>query len=930
LSVILPTIFSAQATHIRSADIRVESTSNPLVFKITLTIYSNRGSSTQPGIGGNIYFGDGRSQYIGVQPVVARPDLGDLVGVSVYTINHAYSSHGTYQISYIEGDRSAGIINMHDAGNQRYMSYVTFNSQYMATNVLPVLTIPPLDRACRYNTFTHNPGAFDGQGDLLKYRIVTPRGDFTEIASYKSPVDPVFYGNFNTGNESGTGQPTFEIDESTGSITWNAPDMVGEYNIAFEIAEYRIDPATEEYVLISATVRDMQIVVEDCGNVRPTQIVPAAVCVVAGTDLERTIKGFDHEKGLVKMEAISDIFNFPSPQTSATYTPFPSDFRIADPYDSINFLWETDCSHVRERPYQVVFRISDKPPHDVALVTLNTWNIRVMAPAPAWRNPVLDLSERHAKLRWESYACQNADKLQIWRKVDSYPYTQGKCDTGIPKTLGFELIAEVPTSDTVFVDTNNGKRLVDGAQYCYRLVAIFKQTTVTYSKSSPEFCFDPIETDAPVITHVSVEKTSEKEGVVRVSWRSPFAINKTQFPEPYQYHVFRADGFSGEENIDVVKIVHNDTTFRDEPINTLDSIFNYRIVVYAIPQGETEYFPVDTSGVASTERLYVVPGLNKITLAWRDSVPWSNIARQNPWHVIYRGIEGEMDDELQKYDSIEAGVDSLYYIDDFLQEDVLYHYRVMTRGTYGNPAIALQENFSQTAFSYPETDLLPCSPVVKIVAPDCDAFLATNNCEQKEFDNTIHWNANADEDCRKDIVAYNIYAADNPEGEFTLIKTTTDTLFKDQHLTSFARCYKVSAIDKSGHESEPGETACNDNCLYFELPNFFTPNGDGYNDLYSAFYDSIENRPDVKELDPTRCPRFVTAIKFYVYNRWGEELYNYHSDIDNPIYINWNGEGSNKQKLDSGVYFYAAWVTFNTIDPSRRNKKYKGWIHLVR
>ncbi len=222
------------------------------------------------------------------------------------------------------------------------------------------------------------------------------------------------------------------------------------------------------------------------------------------------------------MEAISDIFNFPADQSPAIYEPFPPDFRLADPYDSINFTWQTDCDHVRARPYQVVFRISDKPPHDVSLVTLNTWNITVMAPAPVWKNPKLDLGERHARLSWQSYACQNADKIQIWRRVDSYPYTQKICETGIPKTLGFNLIAEVDPSDTVFIDTNNGRRLVDGAQYCYRIVAVFKQTNIAFSKTSPEFCFDPIQTDAPVITHVTVEKTSREEGAVRVSWRSPF------------------------------------------------------------------------------------------------------------------------------------------------------------------------------------------------------------------------------------------------------------------------------------------------------------------------------------------------------------------------------------------------------------------------
>ncbi len=128
-----------------------------------------------------------------------------------------------------------------------------------------------------------------------------------------------------------------------------------------------------------------------------------------------------------------------------------------------------------------------------------------------------------------------------------------------------------------------------------------------------------------------------------------------------------------------------------------------------------------------------MPGVKTITLAWRDSVPWSNVALQNPWHVIYRGTNGEMDGELQKYDSIRAGVDSLYYIDDNLNPEVLYHYRVKTRGTYGNPAIALQENFSQTAFSYPVNDLKPCRPIARAIAPDCDEFLAQTTVTERNL-----------------------------------------------------------------------------------------------------------------------------------------------------------------------------------------------------
>jgi hypothetical protein len=75
--------------------------------------------------------------------------------------------------------------------------------------------------------------------------------------------------------------------------------------------------------------RDMQILVDDCDNDRPDLILPADTCVVAGTTLDETILGIDKNNDKVKIEAFSEIFNFPVTQTSATYSPVPKvdDFR---------------------------------------------------------------------------------------------------------------------------------------------------------------------------------------------------------------------------------------------------------------------------------------------------------------------------------------------------------------------------------------------------------------------------------------------------------------------------------------------------------------------------------------------------------------------------------------------------------------------------
>jgi hypothetical protein len=131
------------------------------------------------------------------------------------------------------------------------------------------------------------------------------------------------------------------------------------------------------------------------------------------------------------------------------------------------------------------------------------------------------------------------------------------------------------------------------------------------------------------------------------------------------------------------------------------------------------------------------------------------------------------------------------------------------------------------------------------------------------------------------------------------------------------------------------EAVCNDNCPYYELPNVFTPNGDECNNVFSAYSDrntggGEESQCPVKDYFPKKCARFVQKVVFRVYNRWGKEVYTYTSGSERTIYIDWDGRGSDGRELASGVYYYVAEVTFDSVDPQKRNKDIKGWVHLLR
>lgn len=951
--------FSAMGTHLRAGQITIRKlTQNcgDLRYEITVRVYTNTGSPVLFGGEQDILdFGDGNFVLVPETPNTLLPEFGPNIGTASYTHIHTYSSPGTYTISYNEPNRNEGVLNILNSVNVMFYveSQLTIDP-FICNKNSPQLLIPPIDRACQGQAFFHNPGAFDPDGDSLSYELVIPfyeKGK--QVPGYRPPNHPSFYATCQPGNEEGNGPPTFTINPVDGTIIWDAPCQVGEYNIAFVVIEWR--KINGQWFKIGFVRRDMQIVVEDCDNDRPDLIVPEDICVEAGTTINETIFGIDPNNHEVKLEAFSEIFGstFPS---RATVTPFPAVFQASSPPAQLQFTWNTTCEHIKDLAYQVVFKVTDKG--SPRLATFKTWRIKVVGPAPQWVSANVDLANRHALLQWQPYSCANAEKIEIWRRVDSITFSPDSCQTGMPEFLGYTKVSDVNASLTQFTDTNAGRGLSVGAKFCYRLVAIYPAPGGGESYVSQEVCIPPILADAPVITHVTVDKTNSTNGEIRVSWRSPFDIDQTQFPGPYEYKVWRASGFAGNSGITEVHpgTLPGDTTVVDAGINSEDNIFNYRVVLYSNTlTNPTVWSPIDTSSVASQVRLELKPSTKRIELNWGAVVPWSNQIQAHPRHLIYRGPENSTENDLVLIDSVDVFTKGLVYIDTGqwngvpLDDNTFYCYRVKVRGGYGNPAIGEPlENYSQIICAKPRDDDPPCKPVLTPFVINCEDFYNQYGCSPTTFVNVVKWSRPADPQCRSDIRSYNLYAAGSTTGTYFLLASNLrDTVYYDSALSSFARCYKLSAVDRSGNESELSEPACNDNCPYYELPNLFTPNGDYCNDVFAAY----GYRPDFDSSVPedypcrnlsiglkgenlaSRCARFVQSVNFRVYNRWGDEVYTYSGklgDDSHSIYIEWDGRNKNGTPLASGIYFYVADVTFDVVDPKQRLKTVKGWVHLVR
>lgn len=956
---VMITAIHSHATHLRAGEIvAVRENCNSLTFLITVTVYTNTKGTTVK-FGGDqdiLNFGDGQTMLIPETENTIRLDLNPdgSVATAQFVWSHTYSGPGTYTISYREPNRNEGVLNMDASINTTfYLETVVGIDPFLGCNNTPKLLVPPIDLACSGVTWTHNPGAYDPDGDSLSFALVVPFSNRNEeVVNYKSPNDAKFYTSYNTGNEAGTDIPTFSINAITGTITWDAPGAVGEYNIAFHIIEWRKKSGV--WYQMGYVRRDMQILVDDCDNKRPDLIIPADTCVVAGTVLEATIFGIDPDNDDVKIEAFSEIFNFPAAQSPATYSPVPGvdDFQPSVPPAELKFRWSTECIHVKDQPYQVVFKITDNPENGPKLVTFKTWFITVVGPAPEWEDIQLDLAKRQANLKWDPYFCQGAETMQVWRKVDGSPFEPDNCQTGMPDYLGYELIDELGIKNsssvpiTTYTDTNEGKGLAPGAKYCYRLVAVFPLPKGGESYVSVDTCIGPILADVPIITHVTVEKTDVAAGQIRVSWRKPFDANTVQFPPPYRYEIYRAVGFArGSDSVNVSPPgIFTDTTFLDQDLNSEENVYNYSITAYA-STGE----PLGSSAAASSVRLDAKSQLKQIELNWSAFVPWSNQIQTFPnKHLIYRGPEGAVEGDLVLIDSVDVSSTGFVYLDEGqwdgvpLVDNEVYCYRVMTRGGYGNPQIGQPlKNFSQLICAQPGDTIPPCKlePPLRSTLDfvDCNDYYE-KFCDKDDYSNIIYWSRVDDFECRNDISGYNVYAASGKGEEYSLIaENVRDTFYIDNNLLSFARCYKIAAVDRSGNEGELSEEVCIDNCPYYELPNVFTPNNDNYNDTFSAFsirgFDCGEEGDCIPAELKLKCARFVETVNFVVYNRWGQEVYEYEGRIGsevNTIYIDWNGKDNQGSDLASGVYYFVAEVTFDSVDPANQTKKIKGWVHLVR
>jgi gliding motility-associated-like protein len=228
-----------------------------------------------------------------------------------------------------------------------------------------------------------------------------------------------------------------------------------------------------------------------------------------------------------------------------------------------------------------------------------------------------------------------------------------------------------------------------------------------------------------------------------------------------------------------------------------------------------------------------------------------------------------------------------------------YCYKILAHGEYSDPGILKPLlNNSQESCAYAGDVVPPCAPSLSIDANCITGFVK------------VSWPDVRQRSCGDDVLKYVLFYKSTVDAPYAIVDTLDNTTFSYTYdgLSLISGCYAIQAVDSSGNASVMSPDFCLDNCPLFELPNIFSPNGDGANDFYKAIK-----------------VRQIKEINLNIYDRWGNLVY-----TTRDPYFKWDGISlQSKIMVSDGTFFYFCEV-FEPRLTGIKTRKLQGFVQVVK
>ena len=862
-------------------------------------------------------------------------------------------SDWTFSVSISARNTSA---NLSGGSNNLFYVATTLNSVVAQGNSSPIFSVKPVPYVCINNPYTYNNGVIDPDNDSLGYEIMQP-----QQGSCSAPASPIPFNGTNLYNTTNNPIPTgnsFVFNATTGQMSFT-PTQTGKNTLTVRVKEYR------NHVLIGSVTRDIQVQTLACNSVQPVLNADSITITsgtrvngrienCAGTPLNFCFKVKSPNAGAIMVA--SDNHLIVTPGSVVTYTGQRTDSIMGC------FSWTPGALDTGLRNFAVTVKdstcLSGIAISQTFVVPIYIYSVTKISkdsticaggsvPLQATGGSTFTWSVLPGGSPLSTLSCTNC----------SNPTASPTVTTRYVVTTNLQSICNKST-DTVKITVNQlppAPTIITNSPVCVGDSLRFTTpvNATSYSWLGPAGFHSTLQ--SPLIANAQTPNGGLYYLIVKNgNCASPAAsVNVSIASTPAKPIITGDDTLCQGETIDL-HVTTNAGFFKWTGPNGFASTANHVTFPNAAPLLSGKYIlkvynavtlacpsPADTFDVLVSPKITVSFDVSRDTLCEHDTINVISTGTNDPtmhynWNFVHGNIQSGtgagpyiiqypsqglhtiylnannggckdsakhnirvvtapisdflapqdacmndtirvMGDALLSYDwSYNWSFDGAYILSGTKVGPYYLRYntpgaKVVTLTTTSNYCSSIETRHIINVHALPIAHIVSASSTNNICAGELIHFIAADN-----EDNTYQW---------------------LPASFFAVGGAVTDGRVRE---TGYV---KLLVTDTLGCRSEDSIYITAKHCCTVTLPNAFTPNNDGHNDLF----------------------RLVTAgyplnVNFRIFNRWGQEIYS-TGEASNG----WDGTSGGKQ-MDAGTYYY--YVRYQCTD--QQYYELKGEVILIR